>query len=1813
MRDNTYTAQWASMYKVTLTAASAEKDYDGTELTDDSVTASGLPDNFTVEASASGSQTQAGSSSNTVNDDYVIRDENGNNINDYCIVTLEEGTLTVNKADVTVKIKGNSAEAVYDGNEHSVSGYTVTEISNEMYSPYDFTFSGSAAAAITDAGTQKMGLNAEQFANSNENYDKVTFEVEDGSISVKPKEVTVAVDNKIKSYGEDDPGFTASVTGLIGDDTVEYSLKRETGENAGVYAIEASGAEAQGNYNVTFIPGALSIFKSKLQMNAVTYSGEYDGEAHNGGVSLSVTNGTEVTYSVDGGKTWTEEAPSITDKGMVEYLAKAVNPNYEEITVPGYLQILPKQVTVSAVDAHKMYGTDDPEALTADVVGVAGNDDIEYSVAREPGEDVKEGGYAIMPSGEAEQGNYTVSYEPGVFTIDPVDGVVVAITGNSTAGVYNGHVYSASGFKAEYSTPLYMRGDFEYNGQAEVSGTDVTEEALPMGLESSQFENKNPNFTNVEFRVTDGYLEITPATATVTVTGHSSADKYNGKAHSVSGYDVEINGELYKESDFEFSGKAEASRTDAGRTDMGLTAEQFTNKNSNFANVTFDVTDGYQTVIAADEVVVTVKGHHDTSDYDGEEHSVSGYDIEISDPLYTENDFEFTGEAKASAVHAGKAQMGLAPEQFANKNSNFSKVTFDVTDGFQTIVPVSALVTIKGNKDSVAYDGKEHSVSGYEASFSTPLYGTDDFEFSGNSDASITDAGTTQMGLAAEQFSNKNTDFEPVTFSVTDGSVTVLPAPIELTAASEEREYTGTALVNSGYSITEGSFPEGEGVASATVEGSITLTGETENVITEYELSEGTKAENYTITLKPGVLRVKDRTKKYEIVMEPVSDTLMYDGAEHSVSGFKTSVFNIAGEEFTVSGLTAEAHGTNAGTYDVNVTGSAVVTDSQGNDVSSQFHVGCAGGALTILKRRVVLTSDSATDVYTGNPLTAQNVTAGGDGFADGEGASYEFTGTQTTVGFSPNSFTYSMNEGTDPDNYIVDVREGTLSITNRDAKYAITVEANSKDFMYDGTEKTVSGLRSTEFMVGGNVFTVSGLKASGTGIHAGEYPVNVTGEAVVTDKSGNDVTEQFRVEATPGKIRIGKRNVLLRSASESRMYDGNALTNGNVGIENDGFAPDEGADYAVSGRITVPGACENTFSYKLKDNTLAADYDITMVNGTLSVTARPEDTRFEITVKSPSERVLYDGKEHSAGGIVDQLSGETVAEGPFKVAVNGNEYTVSGLSAGCAATAAGNYPVSITGIPVVTDAAGNDVTDQFMIGYSAGELTIDKRSVTLTSASDTKAYNGKPLIRNDIEISGDGFADNEGAEFNVTGSRTLVGISPNTFTYVLKEGTNADNYDIVTETGVLTVTGRDAKIMLTVTPVSGEFLYDGDVKSVEGFESLTAVIDDVRYEISGITAEAEATDAGVYSVKVSGTPVVTDAEGNDVSDQFTVTSESGTLTINPRKVILRSEDVTAEYTGDLVTGGEVLVEGDGFTGTDGVDIVADSGRTHVGVSDNAFSWSFKDGTNPGNYLVETIFGLISVTNREAKYQIQMTVNSDEVVYDGEEHTVSGFAENEFTIDGKTYTVSGVDSSASGTEVGTYGTEVSGSAIVTDAEGVDVTDQFAVSYTSGALTITAPEAADTQAGQTESGAGESGSAESGQQNDGSGTGDIGENTVPYASAPAGYWALINLIMTVVTVILGLFNVLRKIFGKNNNDEEEQESEESESAVEYRMPAILASLAAAAVSVIAFFMTEDMSRTMAYTDGYTILMAVIMLAGLASTVFVKKRDDEENGK
>ena len=76
-----------------------------------------------------------------------------------------------------------------------------------------------------------------------------------------------------------------------------------------------------------------------------------------------------------------------------------------------------------------------------------------------------------------------------------------------------------------------------------------------------------------------------------------------------------------------------------------------------------------------------------------------------------------------------------------------------------------------------------------------------------------------------------------------------------------------------------------------------------------------------------------------------------------------------------------------------------------------------------------------------------------------------------------------------------------------------------------------------------------------------------------------------------------------------------------------------------------------------------------------------------------------------------------------------------------------------------------------------------------MASASATKAYDGAALRANDVTVSGAGFARGEGATYNVTGQRTIVGSARNNFTYTLNPGTDADNYNIMQAYGTLTIT----------------------------------------------------------------------------------------------------------------------------------------------------------------------------------------------------------------------------------------------------------------------------------------------------------------------------------------------------------------------------------------------------------------------------------------
>ena len=81
------------------------------------------------------------------------------------------------------------------------------------------------------------------------------------------------------------------------------------------------------------------------------------------------------------------------------------------------------------------------------------------------------------------------------------------------------------------------------------------------------------------------------------------------------------------------------------------------------------------------------------------------------------------------------------------------------------------------------------------------------------------------------------------------------------------------------------------------------------------------------------------------------------------------------------------------------------------------------------------MTSGSASKIYDEKPLRSDKITVTeydeekGEGFIKGEGAEYTFTGIQTEIGESDNTFTYTLNEGTKAVNYYITTNYGKLTV----------------------------------------------------------------------------------------------------------------------------------------------------------------------------------------------------------------------------------------------------------------------------------------------------------------------------------------------------------------------------------------------------------------------------------------------------------------------------------------------------------------------------------------------------------------------------------------------------------------------------------------------------------------------------------------------------------------------------------------------------------------------------------------------------------------
>ena len=1064
--------------------------------------------------------------------------------------------------------------------------------------------------------------------------------------------------------------------------------------------------------------------------------------------------------------------------------------------------------------------------------------------------------------------NVTFVVQDGSMTITQNTAeVTVTITGSEETKEYNGSEQTLEGFQSTVSgaEKAQIQVSLKAGKTAQAKGTNVGK--YSMNLKAEDFEATSDNYSNIKVVVAkDGTLTIDKAKAKVTVKGNKDSKPYNGKNQSVSGYSlVSIDNDLYKESYFTLKeGKGTATRKNAGTTPMGLKSEDFQNRNDNF-DVEFVVSeDGSMTITQnTAEVTVTITGSEETKEYNGSEQTLEGFQSTVSgaEKAQIQVSLKAGKTAQAKGTNVGKYSMNLKAEDFEATSDNYSNIKVVVAkDGTLTIDKAKAKVTVKGNKDSKPYNGKNQSVSGYSlVSIDNDLYKESYFTLKeGKGTATRKNAGTTPMGLKSEDFQNRNDNFD-VEFVVSeDGSMTITqksiipdgpktpeekktgikvtapkdttysgneqkkepviedtktgktldkddyslsysddvtnagtvtitvtgkgnytgkfevtykinPRKVTLKSETASKPYDGTALTKPAVKVSGDGFVEGE-VSDIKATGSVTTVseGEVTNTIT-FTKENNYKDGNYKIekdegklsitaqSIDPGTDPEKPNPDYTGAKVNSPSDEV-YDGNEHKWIPTVTDKADKklkAGTDYTVEYSTKNFK--DVGTIDVTITG-------KGN------YTGTVTRTYKITPKSVTVTAEDKTKVFgeTDPKLTAKVAgTLGND--------TVEYTLSRET-GEAAGKYEITVKGDKLQGNYKVTYVAGTLTITSQsidpgtdpekpNPDYTGAKVNSPKDSVYDGKEHkwipTVTD-KADKKLEAGKDYTVEYSTKNFKDV--GTIKVTITG---IGNYSGT-VKRSYKV--TP-------KEYTVTTESATKTYSGTALT---AGGKVEGIVSGETVEFTTTGSQTEVGTSKNTYELVWK-SAKATNYTLAKESiGKLTVKAKsivpddkdtPDSDKTGITVSEPSDS-MYDGKEHKEVlTVTDTKTGKEL--------VAGTDYSVTYSSD---LVNAGTVKVTVAGL-------GN-YTGSFTKTYK-----ITKRSVTLTSATVSKVYDGSALTNTSITVSGDGFVEGEGASYEVTGTQTEVGNSANAFEYKLNEKTLASNYNITKVVGTLTITAAPAPV----------------------------------------------------------------------------------------------------------------------------------------------------------------------------------------------------------------------------------------------------------------------------------------------------------------------------------------------------------------------------------------------------------------------------------
>ena len=512
---------------------------------------------------------------------YVIRYVNGD-------ITVNPKELIV-RIDHKVKTYGTADPAFtfhYEDNAGNVIGLIDPEnspLNVELYrTKGENVVRGDVTAAdsLNKWGTTLYDgdyLISAKYDTNNKNY---TVTVYDGSLKIIPATLTVTVDGGYKTtYGDEIPEFTYSITGFVGRD-----VKDETGtgikddeskvsgtatmycnDNAGNpvtnktkvgnYPINYDKQQLiadNSNYKFIYVGGDLTIGKKPIHVKADDQQKVY-GEKDPDPLTWTITDPEELVNPGD------EDFFDITTKrpgagtddgeqvGKYPITIDGTDPsgNYEIITTPGTLTIVPATIVVTVIDDEKYFGEDNPtpnvtitgykRGDTIDDIG--GKDALKTKTDAEKWSPVGE--YPVSAKDSTfHNPNYDFVYVDGKLTVKPL---IINIKAEDDRKTYGDN--DPDKFNVSYT--LTNEKDEPYTPDKDLR--DYIDRALNLDATRVPGENvrtENPGYPiiptytevdNIEIgTVTPGHFFIDPRE--VTITANSAEKVYDGTPLTEPGY-----------------------------------------------------------------------------------------------------------------------------------------------------------------------------------------------------------------------------------------------------------------------------------------------------------------------------------------------------------------------------------------------------------------------------------------------------------------------------------------------------------------------------------------------------------------------------------------------------------------------------------------------------------------------------------------------------------------------------------------------------------------------------------------------------------------------------------------------------------------------------------------------------------------------------------------------------------------------------------------------------------------------------------------------------------------------------------------------------------------------------------------------------------------------------------------------------------------------------------------------------------------------------------------------------------------------------